>query len=297
MSGKAIKDENNYLDRQKTEAFLAGIKKLPMIPKVMFEVTRMLQAPAANTNELARLIGKDQGLTTKVLSIANSPLYGLQRKVTSLEFAIIVLGFKEIADIVTAISMTDAIKVKSDKDFNQDEFWVHSMVVGAAGRAIAQNLGYLDIGSDAFVAGVIHELGIQVIHNFMHPQFLQIVDEVNSNGLPFTEAELRVLGITHQQAGKFLAEKWNLPVMLCDTLNYHHHPGDMPGSGKTLTSIVHLADYMTQRLNIARFYWDDNFALDESIIDILQFEGRAHLEKFIEEFRDMFMETAETIRI
>lgn len=285
-----------YLDRQKTEAALKNIKKLPLIPKVMFEVTKLLQDPGVTTNQLANLIGKDQGLTTKVLSISNSPLYGLQRKVTSLEFAIIVLGYKEISDIITAISLSDAIRVKSDRDFNQEDFWVHSMVVGAAAKGLSQNLGFLDIGSDAFVAGVIHEMGIQIIHNFMHPQYLQIIDEVENHGLSYTEAEMKVLGLTHQQAGRFLAESWNLPVLLCDALNYHHSPSSIPGN-KALVSVVHLADYMSKVLHIGSFSWDDDMQLDESIIKTLQFNSREHLEKMILEYKDMFAETAASIRI
>ncbi|MGE5499486.1 MAG: HDOD domain-containing protein, partial [Syntrophothermus sp.] len=214
----------DQVKRAQTESILAKIQNLPMIPKVMFEVTRFLQAPGATTSGLAKIIGKDQGLTTKILSIANSPLYGLQRKVTTLEFAIIVLGFKEISDIVTAISLANTIKVVTDKDFDQNDFWVHSMVVGSAAKNISQNLGHLDIGSDAFVAGTLHELGIQLLHNFLHPQYIEIYNKAQNKTSTFFAAEEEVLGLTHQDVGKFLSEKWDLPAVLCDILQNHHTP-------------------------------------------------------------------------
>lgn len=282
--------------REKTESVLLNITNLPLIPKVMFEVTRFLQKPGATTSGLAKLIGKDQGLTTKILSIANSPLYGLQRKVTSLEFAIIVLGFKEIADIVTAISLANTIQVASDKDFDQNDFWVHSMVVGSAAKGISQSLGYLDIGSDAFVAGTLHELGIQLLHKFLHPQFLSIYEIVQNGISTFFSAEEEVLGLTHQEVGKFLAEKWNLPILLCDALLYHHIPSKA-GDSKILASIVHLADYMTQKLNIASVYWDKDMKLDKEIINTLHFETEENLEKFILEYRDLFIDAAFSLRL
>lgn len=290
-------EPNNYsIKKQKTESILGSIKNLPMIPKVMFEVTKFLQQPGATTAGLSKLIGKDQGLTTKILSIANSPLYGLQRKVTSLEFAIIVLGFKEIYDIVSAISLSDALKITSDKYFDQTEFWVHSMVVGTAAKSISQNLGFLDLGSDAFVAGMLHDLGIQLLHKFFHQQYVEITLKIQNGNVPVLEAELEILGLTHQQVGKFLSEKWNLPILLCETLNHHHCPSEV-NENKILSSIVHLADYMTQYLQVASFEWDQGMQLDNEIVTTLNFQSAEELDKFMLEYKNLFVETASSVRI
>jgi HD-like signal output (HDOD) protein len=292
---KMMEEISNGEKRAKTEQALNGIKNLPLIPKVMFEVTKLLRDPLATTNSLAGLIAKDQGLTAKILSVANSPLYGLQRKVTSLEFAIIVLGYKEITNIVTAISLADAVRISSDKDFDQVDFWIHSMVVGTAAKGIAQNLGHLDLGSDCFVAGVLHDFGIQVLHRFLRPQFVAVVDMVNST-TGFLDAESSVLGLTHQDVGKFLAEKWNLPRLLCDILQFHHTPNDSVDN-KVISSIVHLADYMTQKLQVGYFYWDNGMVLDKSILDIFQFSSEESLDEFIQEYRESFIQTANSIRL
>lgn len=289
-------DEEILGKRLKTEEELKQIKSLPLIPKVMFEVTKMLQSPNVTTSSLAKLIGKDQGLTTKILSIANSPLYGLQRKVTSLEFAIIVMGYKEITDVVSALSLAESLKVSSDKSFNQADFWVHSMVVGTAARGISQTLGFMDIGSDAFVAGVLHEIGIQLLYKFFNKDFLHILENVRFNNFAYLETEKDVLGLTHQEIGRFLAEKWNLPKTLCDVLNHHHLPSESE-ENKVIASIVHLADYMTQKFQIADFYWDLNMNLDKEIIKILQFNYEENLDRFIKDYRELFFQTASTMRL
>ncbi|HEX2866692.1 MAG TPA: HDOD domain-containing protein [Ignavibacteriales bacterium] len=296
MENIKFEAESQADKRVATEKLLGDIKNLPLIPKMMFEVTRFLQAPSPTTGGLARLVGRDQGLTAKILSVANSPLYGLQRKVTSLEFAIIVLGYKEIQDIVSALSLAESIKSSSDNFFNQDEFWLHSMVVGSAAKGISQRLGHMDLGSDAFVAGMLHELGIQLMHKYLHPQFKEICRKVSQEGKTFSEAEMDTLGLTHQDIGKFLAERWNLPVVLCDTLSYHHAPGEI-SSRNILASVVHLADYMTQKLQVANVHWDSGMELDPSIIDALQLGSMENLEKFILDYRDLFVETVFTIRM
>jgi HD-like signal output (HDOD) protein len=281
--------------KDKTERTLAGIRQLPSIPKVLFEVTRILNNPAASPNELAALISKDQGLTTRLLAIANSPLYGIKRKVSSIEFAVLILGFQEIKDIVTALSLVDSFSIQNDTNFNPMEFWIHSMVVGTAAKSISQNLGH-QFGGDAFVAGILHDLGIMVIYKFLHPQFKEIISISNSKDLPIIVAETEVLGITHQEVGKFLAEKWSLPLPLCESLNFHHSPS-LAHESREMTAIVHLCDYMTQKFHIGGFYWDNGIELDKSIMDILKFKSEDELNSFIDNFEEDFKVTAESVKI
>ena len=201
--------------KQKTEAILNSIKDLPSIPKVVFEVTSLLNDSKTSTNRLSDVIGKDQGLTSKLLAISNSPLYGLKRKVSSIEFAVLVLGFQEIRNIVAALSFVDSIEVLPSNYFDPQEFWLHSMLVGTAAKGISQHLGF-EFGSEAFVAGLLHDLGILVIHKFFSKEFVEIITIASAEKMTILEAEANVLGLTHQEIGKFLAEKWELPLLLCE---------------------------------------------------------------------------------
>jgi len=287
-------DNNFEIDNKKeaTLARLVNFKNLPSIPKVLFEVTKLLNSPSATTLKLAELISKDPGLTTKILTVANSPLYGIKRKVSSIEFAIIVLGQQEIKDVVTAISLADSFKITPSPNFDPIEFWIHSMVTGSAAKNISQNLGF-SFGSDAFVAGILHDMGILVIHNFMQPDFQKIAALSRTKDISLIDAEKEVLGLTHQEIGKFLAEKWNLPIQLCDTLNYHHNPS--LSSTKELTTIIHLVDYMTQILGYGKLQWDDGTELDPSVLDTLRFKNREDLDTFIADYKDLFELTASSI--
>ncbi len=281
--------------KAKTEAVLAGIRNLPSIPKVVFEVTKLLSDPKTTTSKLTELISKDQGLTSRILAVANSPLYGIKRKVSSLEFAILVLGFGDIRDIVTAISLADSIKAAPSKYFDPYEFWVHSMVVGTAAKGISTNLGF-DFGSEAFVAGILHDMGILVIYKFLNSEFNQIVELSNNEKVNITEAERNILGITHQEIGKFLAVKWDLPKILCEALNYHHSPLAV-AENKDFVSIIHLVDYMTHKLNIGSFHWDKDFELDRGIIDILNFPSDDALDNFIVDYEDTFKVSVESLKL
>ncbi len=281
--------------QKKTKLVLSNVYNLPAVSQVMMEVSNLLDNPTTNTAQLSAMIGKDQGLASKILSIANSPLYGLPRKVTTIDFAILIIGYQDIKNIVIALSMIESFKNKTDKYLDQKEFWMHSIIAGNASKRIAEDLGFR-IGSEAFVGGLLHDLGIPVIHKYFHSDFVEIVNKVNEGGMTFAEAEIDQLGYGHNEIGKFLAEKWNLPQSHCNTIENHHKPHSAK-ENVVLASVVHLADYMTQKLNIGAFYWDKDIELDETVIETLKFDNREKLEEFIEGYKELFEREAESLQI
>ncbi len=292
--------ENNLNDsnqniKQRTEAVLSAIKSLPSIPKAVFEVIKLLNDPKTSTGQLAEVMSKDHGLTAKVLAIANSPLYGIKRKVSSIEFAILVLGFQEIKNIIMALSFVETMKAIPAHYFDPMEFWLHSLVVGTGAKGISQHLGF-DFGSEAFVAGLFHDVGVLVIYNYFNPEFKQIIETASSENMSIFEAEKKIMGLSHQEIGKYLAEKWNLPLQLCDAIFYHHNPNEC-SENKYFVSVIHLVDYMTQRLGIAEFFWDKEILPDNSILETLNFPSEEALDNFIVGYDEMFKVTAESLKI
>ncbi len=281
--------------REKNLAVLSGIKNLPSIPKVVFEVTKLLNDPDKSPSVLAELISKDPGLTSRILAVANSPLYGIKRKVSSIEFAVLILGFQDIQNVVTALSLVDAINIIPAANFDPVEFWMHSMVVGTAARGISQHLGF-EFGGEAFVAGILHDIGELVTYKYFKEDFNHILEKANRENINVIDSEIEILGMDHQEIGKFLADKWNLPDILCDAISTHHIPSKTTGD-KKFVSVIHLIDYMTYRLGIAASYWDKEFILDKNILDILNFPSEDALDNFIVDYEEMFKVTASSLKI
>lgn len=272
--------------RQKSELALSNVYNLPAMSATMLEVSKLLDDPSTNTAVLSKIIGRDQGLSTKILSIANSPLYGLTRKVSTIDFAILIIGYQDIKNIVVALTMVDSFRNKSDKYLDQNSFWMHSMLAGTASKRVAEDLGFR-IGSEAFVAGLLHDLGLPVMHKFFKTEFEALVDDFNNNETPILEAEVKHLGLDHQEIGNFLATKWSLPEHLSTSILYHHKPSSAP-EPDVLTSIVHLVDYMTQKLEVGGYYLDQGLELDETILETLSIGSQEDLETLIESYRELF---------
>ncbi len=278
--------------QERSHPLYSGIHSIPSIPVVISEVNRLLESPKASAAELGKVIRIDQGLVTKILSVANSPLYGLPRRVATIEFAIIILGFDHIKNIVIALSMLNIFKNKSDKNFRKREYWLHSFICASGAKRIAEDLGYSNSG-EVFTAGLLHDLGIPVIHKYAGSDFSKILKLADTPGYTYHTAEKEVLGITHEDVCLYLSQKWNLPKTLSEAIYYHHTPSKAKES-KVLASIIHLADFMTTKLQAGNFQLDKDITLDESIIDILHFGSDTYLDKFIESYRDLFNQQAET---
>jgi len=190
--------------------------------------------------------------------------------------------------------MIESFKNKDNERMNQKEFWQHSIITGNAAKRIADDLGYR-IGNEVFVAGLLHDLGLPVIHKYFNSNFDTIFQKFEEH-TDYLTAEFEVLGYNHQEIGSMLTERWNLPPSLCTALKYHHNPVDAPDH-EELTSLIHLADYMTQKLQIGNFHLDDGYHFDESIIEILKFANEDEVDDFIESYRDIFEEEKKTFKI
>ena len=264
---------------------LSSVKNLPAIPTVMIEVSKLLDNTSTSANELGKLVAKDQGLVAKILSVANSPLYGLPRKVSTIDFAIIILGFEHLKDIVMALTVLESLKGPESPRWDRKAYWIHSLMVASASKRIADDIGYQKSG-EAFTAGLLHDLGIAVIQRNFIKEFNTILDLVEKESIPHLEAEVNVMGVTHQEIGDFLSEKWKLPETLTKSIANHHYP--LKSVNQKLSAIVHLADYMTYKFQLGNISWDDNFVLDESIVNILNLHSLDRLENFVNSFEELF---------
>lgn len=282
-------------NKRKTKLALEEVYSIPAMSRMVIEVSKLLDDPRTNNIVLEKLISKDQGIAAKVLAIANSPLYGLRRKVSTIDFAILVIGFAEMKSIVLALSVMDALQIKSGKHFDHLEFWRHSTIIAAASRRIMEDLGF-NKGGEVLLAGLLHDMGIGVIFRFFKKEFELINEEVIINKMSLKDAQIKHLGLTHQEIGSIICENWNLPENLCDAILYHENPS-LSKKDKIVPSIVHLSDYLTQKFNIGSFGWDKDIKFDEDVLELLHFSSMSELDEFTINYKSLFQQELENIKI
>jgi len=283
--------ENNI---KKTEAVLNNIIKLHSIPRILAEILEYLNTESVNNTKLSKMILGDQSLATKILVIANSPLYGLHRNVTTIDFAVMVLGVDEIRNIVSSLTLMDTFKNKSDEYLDQGKFWQHSFLVGSVAKRIAEDLS-LSYAGEVFTAGFLHDIGLPVIHKYFHSAFVKIMNDVESRGTNYISAEIDNIGLSHCEIAYKVLDKWNLPVILCDITKHHHAPTKSEDFSKQ-AAIVHLADFTTKHLNIGSYFWDNDLQLDMNALSVLGFNDEEKVIHQIEKYTDVLNAQLEATR-
>jgi len=233
-----------------------GVSGLPTLPVVLNKTTQMLDNPDVSASDVGRFIVKDQSIASKVLRLVNSAFYGCQRQISTISQAVVILGFNLVKNVVLSVSVFETFSKDSlVNEFDKYRFWEHSIACGAATRVIGKHLKVADL-EEAFVGGLLHDIGKLVLEQFLPQEFLKILHCVKEKKVPILEAEEEVLEITHAQVGRYLAQKWNLPQALEETISFHHNSTSAEAHLK-LVSAVHLADALIKGMGIG--YSGDDF--------------------------------------
>jgi len=228
------------------EAVILKSCDLPAMPPVAGRVIRLVSDPGASAEDLNRTIMMDQSLSAKVLKLANSSFYGYARTINTISQAIVVIGFKSLRNIVFAVSIKDVHKRFS---LTEKMLYEHSIGAAIAAKVIAGATG-LESGEDAFIAGLLHDIGKTVLHNNYPHKFSHIMEQVYNDGVPYGEAEQEAFGFSHADVGALLLKKWNFPEQMIRAVRFHHNTSALVSrrsAGQKLIAVTNLADALCQR--------------------------------------------------
>ncbi|MEW6258647.1 MAG: HDOD domain-containing protein [Thermodesulfobacteriota bacterium] len=225
------------------------INDLPTLPRTILRISELVNNPKTSAKDLAKVITDDQVLTARLLKLVNSSFYGFPQKISTVTGAIVLLGFDAIRNLLLTTSVFDLFsnKYKANKEL-QEKFWDHSLGCAIGAKAIGGFLKSEQV-EELFVAGLLHDIGKIVEMMIMPQEFEQAVQKTRDEPITIYQAEEQVLGFTHTEVGRLLAEKWNLPTKLSHIIAHHHHP-IKAGRFVDETAVVHVADIFCRALGL-----------------------------------------------
>ena len=240
---------HNLLREERLRELVSGMNALPSLPALYLEIVEILQSPDGSIQEVARVISKDIGMTSKILQLVNSAFFGLYRRVTDPGQAVSLLGVELIKALVLGVQVFSGIEGALPAGFSADLLWRHSLEVAACSRELAQvEVQDERCWSEAFTAGMLHDAGKLLLAINQGSEYETILSDAGQGGTAEWELERDMLGSTHAEVGGYLAGLWGLPAPIVEAVAFHHQPGACGFRRFEALTAVHVADAIWKRL-------------------------------------------------
>lgn len=197
---------------------------LPAMPPVASKVLELSRDPNTSAAKLQQVISDDQAMAARILKIANSAMYMRSRKMKTLTEAIVMLGFNSIRDLVVTSAARNLYAANEVRmGLKERLLWEHSIGAACACRLLVQAESP-QLAEEAFLAGLLHDIGKLVLNQQAADRFDEIVQAVYNENKRFAETERDMLGFDHAEVGALLVNKWKLSPLLESIIARHHRP-------------------------------------------------------------------------
>jgi HD-like signal output (HDOD) protein len=221
---------------------------LPMFHPIALKLQSVLAAKDFTIEQVVALIIKDQALTTQILRLANSAFFSGLAKVTTITEAVVRLGAREIANIAMLASQQNSYNgftVPELKSHSQ-MLWKHAIGCAIGTRWLCEKTGYKNLAQEAFIAGLLHDIGSLLILKVLEGLHLA---EAEAESKPVSrELATEIMAAMHTDSGYQLMQKWNLPELYCTIVRDHHK--EQLDTNNVLLSMVRLVDDTCRKLGL-----------------------------------------------
>ena len=246
------------------------IDSIPTLPAIAMEAIRLMEGDQSNFSSIAELLQNDQVLSGRILHYANSAFVGSRAEITTIARAISLLGFTTVRSLILSVAVFDCFSgpLASRRD-DLVKFWLHSIGVAVCAEILATRLGFAQ-PEEAYLAGLVHDVGKLVCFLHLPEGFMKVCQELEKQGgygieAPLAlEVEEELMGITHTEVGKLVANQWLFPASLTKAMWLHHQPvfATIKPDPDNLYQLIRFADVLCVAHGIGSSYFLSPSAYD-----------------------------------
>lgn len=238
------------MDNADLKALVSQLGSLPSLPSVYQQLQEALKDPEISIADIATIIGQDMAMSAKVLQLVNSAFFGLFKTIDSPSHAVNLLGLDTIKALVLGVGVFSEIKPDNHKLFSARSLWSHSVATAAFAKKIAAaESDCKETIDNAFIAGMIHDIGKLLLFSYVQPQYVQAVEIASNQNSLLVEAEQTIFSADHCDVGGYLIGLWGLPGKVIEAITFHHRLDSYPCTTFSPAIAVHAADVIYYKLN------------------------------------------------
>lgn len=194
--------------------------RLPTPSGVALRIIELAQDPDIDITRVARTIGLDPALTTRVLRTANSPLYAQRRRCANLQQAMVVLGLNATLTLALSFTLAGSLRKHEPRSIDYPFYWTRALISAIAARALGEALGQ-PRAEELFLAGLLQDVGMLALDRAL-PELYQNTADLQRDHHALAEFERRRLGADHAVIGGRLVNAWSLPERLHRAISVSH---------------------------------------------------------------------------
>ncbi|MEL3905666.1 MAG: HDOD domain-containing protein [Treponema sp.] len=226
-----------------TKTIVSYIDEIPQFPEKIMQIQRLINDPNAKMSTIASLISDDIALTTDLLKLVNSVAFGLSKSCMSIGEAVKLAGLRGIQHLLYSVGTLQVLQVTGDE---QKRIWDHAHKCAFFAQTIAKQSGKNQILEEIYVCALLHDLG-KIVFSAIYPEVLEKIHALQAQkNIPPQVFKSVMSGMEHQTIGVAVAEKWNLPAAIINTIKYQYEPDNAPEEYYNLISTVSFAEFILQ---------------------------------------------------
>ncbi len=202
-----------------SQKLAAAVDRMPAFPQSVQKILELTRDVNCSPKDLVQVIDKDPVVTVKVLRVVNSAYYGLPKQITSINHAVVYLGFNTIKNLALSIAAIGMLPADNTAGFDGQQYLLHSLATAGIAKQLALRVNDAD-PMDCFIAGLLHDFGKVVFAQFMPAEFQKALEHSQWHQTPLHLALREIIGVDHAVVGAMLVEKWRFAPSLIETIQY-----------------------------------------------------------------------------
>jgi len=232
------------------EQTLRCLDRLPKMSPMLTQLLGQLSRRNCDIQELVETVERDPMLSGQVLRLANSAIFARLRPVSSVRHAIAMIGISALRKFALGSSISNLFsRSRMAKHFSVRRFNVHSVATATLLELLSDEISF-ECGHDAFIAGLLHDVGKLLIAVSLPRQYDDILALTAVNGATLIQAERDVIGIDHAELSALAISRWELSEGIQSAAADHHQPPE-PSAKPKLSLGVHHADAYINHLGMS----------------------------------------------
>lgn len=240
----------DILTNDNLRSVVSSIERLPSLPDIYKELQTILADPDCSIEDVAHCVSRDIGMSAKVMQLVNSPFFCVFKRVESPDQAVKLLGLDTVKYLALTVGIFSQYDEKAVAPLSLNDLWDHSIKVGACAKRIAEEeTDSTEMIDDAFIAGMMHDIGKIVLASSMPEKYSKALAICRDRGIALQAAEYEVFQATHAEIGAYLLGLWGFSIYAISAVAFHHVPENCPENIFDSATAVYVANVLANEKN------------------------------------------------